>query len=75
MICLIHKISPYKKDKILIYNHNISLFILNKALNIIGFSYFKYVYVESIKIICLHQTSGINVWIKIIEKGLLKCLQ
>ncbi len=70
MICLVRKISPYKKDKILIYNDNILLFILNKILNIIGLSHFKYVYVESIKIIRLHEISGMSVWIKIIENGL-----
>ncbi len=70
MICLIRKISPYKKDKMLIYNDNISLFILKKVSNIIEFSHFKYVYVVSFKIIRLHETSGMSVWIKIIEKGL-----
>ncbi len=59
----------------LIYNDNISLFILNKVSNIIGFSRFKYVYVESIKIIFWHEKSGMSVWLKIIEKGLLKCPQ
>ncbi len=37
--------------------------------NHIRFSHFKPVYLESIKIICLHVTSRAGMWIKMYEKG------
>ncbi len=37
--------------------------------NNVRFSHFKPVYLESIKIICLHVTSEAGVWVKMYKKG------
>ncbi|MET3559664.1 hypothetical protein ABID39_000341 [Bartonella japonica] len=62
------RLMPLLERNTLIYNDNSLFCMLNESPNIVRFSHFKSVYVESIKTIPLHVKSGAGVWVKFIQE-------